>query len=265
VNGTGGLIGPAAAALLIDSGASTQKITIGGTSANAVDISRAGILTRLLGNATVAGTLGVTSDFSVNTSKFTVTASTGATAFAGDLAINGTSFTVASATGNTVMAGSLTGSNASGFLVDSSATQPLKLGTASTTTSVTISRSGQTTTVAGLLTVSGNATFNGTTTFNGTGTAGIGSAITLLEIGTCTETTGANPFVCDGSAGHAVFGITLTNLNAANDWLFVNFVSAGSIKGPCEVDAITTNTSFTIRCAATPAGPAVMNILRVRK
>src|SRR5207249_1063452 len=71
VNGTGGLSGPATAALLIDSGANSQQITIGGALATQVDVARSGILTRILGSATVGSTLGVTGDFSVNTNKFT--------------------------------------------------------------------------------------------------------------------------------------------------------------------------------------------------
>jgi hypothetical protein len=60
------------------------------------------------GNTTISGTLGLTGDFTLNTNKFTVTASTGATAVAGDFSINTNKFTVASTTGNTVVAGSLT-------------------------------------------------------------------------------------------------------------------------------------------------------------
>ena len=181
--GAGALLGPATAAFLIDvppPPASAQQITIGGTSATQVDIARSGILTRILGSATVGSSLGVTGDFSVNSTKFTANATSGNVAFLGDLAINGTKFTVAASTGDTVMAGALTGSNATAFLIDSSATLPLKLGTASTTTSVTISRSGQTTTVAGLLVVTGSATFNGTVQVGSTGTA-----LTEIRTGTC--------------------------------------------------------------------------------
>jgi hypothetical protein len=170
INGTGGIAGPAAAALVIDA-TGAQNIDIGGANATTINIGRATQLAALLGNVTVAGTLGVTGDFSVNTNKFSVTA----------------------ATGNTLVAGTLTGSAATGFAVDSSVNQPLKLGTAATTTAVTISRAGQTTTVAGLLTVTGNSTFTGTSTFNGDSTfngnvqvGATGDPLTEIRTGTCT-------------------------------------------------------------------------------
>lgn len=65
------------------------------------------------GNTAVAGTLGVTGDFAVNTNKFTVTAANGNTLVAGtlgvtgDFAVNTNKFTVAAASGNTVVAGTL--------------------------------------------------------------------------------------------------------------------------------------------------------------
>ncbi|HMC70751.1 MAG TPA: hypothetical protein VKJ07_16455, partial [Mycobacteriales bacterium] len=164
INGTGGIAGPAAAALVIDA-TGAQNITLGGTSAATINIGRATQLAALLGNVTVAGTLGVTGDFAINTNKFTVTA----------------------ASGNTLIAGNLTGSGATGFAIDSSVNQPLQLGTAATTTSVTISRVGQTTTVAGLLTVTGTSTFTGSTTHNGTVQVGAtGTALTEIRTGTCT-------------------------------------------------------------------------------
>jgi hypothetical protein len=157
INGTGGIAGPAAAALVIDA-TGAQNINIGGTSATTINIGRATQLQALLGNVTVAGTLGVTNDFSINTNKFTV----------------------AAATGNTVVGGTLSGSGAAGLAIDSSVNQPLAVGTAATTTAVTISRAGQTTTVAGLLTVTGNTTFNGTAQVGSTGTA-----LTEIRTGTC--------------------------------------------------------------------------------
>jgi hypothetical protein len=164
INGAGGISGPAAAALVIDA-AAAQNINIGGTNAVTVNIGRLGQLQALLGNVTVGGTLGVTGNFSVNTNKFTV----------------------AAATGNTLIGGTLTGSGATGFAIDSSVNQPLQVGTAATTTSVTISRAGQTTTVAGLLTVTGNTTLNGTTTANGTVQIGsTGTPLNEIRTGTCT-------------------------------------------------------------------------------
>jgi hypothetical protein len=158
INGTGGIAGPAAAALVIDA-TGAQNVTIGGTNATTISIGRAGQLQALLGNVTVAGTLGVTGNFSINTNKFTVNAGTG----------------------DTLVGGTLTGSGATGFAIDSSVNQPLTVGTAATTTSVTISRAGQTTTVAGLLTVTGNTTLNGTVRVGSTGTP-----LNEIRTGTCT-------------------------------------------------------------------------------
>jgi len=174
VNGAGGISGPTAAALLIDA-TGAQSIAIGGTNATTLSLGRSGQLQALLGNVTVAGTLGVTGNLTVNTNKLTVTAATGALAFAGDLNINGGKFTVAAATGNTVIGGSLVGNNATGFLIDASGTQPISIGTTTGTAGVTIGRAGQLTTVAG------NAQVNGTFTLSTTG-----SALAEMRTGTCT-------------------------------------------------------------------------------
>jgi hypothetical protein len=145
INGTGGIAGPAAAALVIDA-TGAQNINIGGTNATTLNIGRATQIQALLGNVTVAG------DLNVNSGKFTVTA----------------------ASGNTVIAGSLTGNNATGFLIDASGTQPISIGTGAGTSGVTLSRSGQLTTVAG------NAQVNGTFQL-----ASTGSALTEMRTGTC--------------------------------------------------------------------------------
>lgn len=76
----------------------------------------------------ITGTFGASSDFAINTSKFTVTASSGNTAVAGtlgvtgDVSVNTSKFTVAASSGNTAIAGTLavTGqltANASGGVV----------------------------------------------------------------------------------------------------------------------------------------------------
>lgn len=67
----------------------------------------------ITGNSTVTGTLGVSSDFAVNTNKFTVAGASGNTVIAGtlgvtgDVAVNTNKFTVAASSGNTVVAGTL--------------------------------------------------------------------------------------------------------------------------------------------------------------
>jgi hypothetical protein len=106
----------------------------------------------------------------------------------GSFTINTNKFTVAAASGNTLIAGTLTGSGATGFAIDSSVNQPLTVGTAATTTSVTISRAGQTTTVAGLLSVTGATTHVGTVQVGATGTA-----LNEIRTGSCSNPTTTVP------------------------------------------------------------------------
>jgi hypothetical protein len=109
------------------------------------------------GNTAVGGTLGVASDLAVNTNKFTVVGASGNTAIAGtlgvtgDVAINTNKFTVAAASGNTVVAGTL------GVASD----------VAINTNKFTVQGSSGNTLVAGTLAVAGATTLTGALNANG--------------------------------------------------------------------------------------------------
>lgn len=166
------------------------------------------------GNLSVPGTLSSTGDFSVNTNKFNVTASSGNTSVAGTLgvtgatslsslstsgaatvgttlgvtgnfAVNTNKFTVAAASGNTVVAGTLNvtgasvlGSLSSGTLTVSGLSQVAELDALSdTTVGGTFDVSGATTLAS--LTANGNATLNGDLAVNGNTTIGNASGDSL--------------------------------------------------------------------------------------
>lgn len=92
------------------------------------------------GNTTVAGTLGVTSDFAINTNKFTVTASSGNTLVAGTLTSTGTIAATAAATVGTTLgvtgASTLTGgiANGSGLIKNYMGWKPSTLTVGTSTT-----------------------------------------------------------------------------------------------------------------------------------
>jgi hypothetical protein len=97
-------------------------------------------------------------------------------------------------------------------------------------------------------------------TLDGKGTGGVilgsGSAVTLLEIGTCTNTGTATSFACTGGA---LSGIT--NI-AAGDIITISQASGtGKV---CSVSLVTTN-SFTVLCSANLTNPVVWNVLHVKK
>ncbi|USO08033.1 MAG: hypothetical protein H6866_02110 [Rhodospirillales bacterium] len=99
----------------------TDKFTINATNGDTLVAGNLGVT----GNGTVTGTLGVTGagtfdstvavagDFTINTDKFTVAATSGNTAIAGtlgvggDVDVGGGKFTIGAATGNTAVAGTL--------------------------------------------------------------------------------------------------------------------------------------------------------------
>jgi hypothetical protein len=187
----GAVVGPAAAAFIIDASGG-QNINLGGTTGtNTINIGRTGQIAALLGNVTVAGDVNVNvgkftitaatgataiaGDVNVNAGKFVITAATGATAIAGDVNVNAGRFTVAAATGNTVIGGTLIGSGSTGFLIDASGTTPtIGIGTGAGSGAVTLSRTGVLTTIAG------NAQVTGTFTVAATGTA-----LNEIRFGTC--------------------------------------------------------------------------------
>lgn len=155
------------------------------------------------GATTLSSTANVVGDFSVNTNKFTVAASSGNTAVAGtfsvtgtsshtgnatfggtvgitgDLAVNTNKFTVTAASGNTAIAGTLgvTGDvavNTNKFTVASASGNTVIAGTAGVagdfavnTNKFTVVAASGNTTVAGTLGVTGNTTLSGTLNVTG--------------------------------------------------------------------------------------------------
>jgi hypothetical protein len=96
-------------AKVVDIGTAGVSITGTLTSSGALTVSAGGAA--VTGNSTVTGTLGVSSDFAVNTSKFTVAASSGNTAVAGTLAVTGAS----------TLTGTLSANNSAGITARNSA------------------------------------------------------------------------------------------------------------------------------------------------
>ena len=160
--------------------------------ANTLDVSGASTLS---GNTTVGGTLGVTNDFSVNTNKFTVAATTGNTLVAGTLNV----------TGHTTFEGvTSTGATGTGNLVYSAS--PTFSGTL---TAANITNSGLTlgrVTFAGLngaLTDSANLTFS-------SGTLTVGTSIIAGGV-----TIGSSDITLTGGNITGALGITATGTISA--------------------------------------------------
>jgi hypothetical protein len=160
--------------------------------ANTLDVSGASTLS---GNTTVGGTLGVTNDFSVNTNKFTVAASTGNTLVAGTLNV----------TGHTTFEGvTSTGATGTGNLVYSAS--PTFSGTL---TAANITDSGLTAGrvtfagLAGALTDSANLTFS-------SGTLTVGTSIIAGGV-----TIGSSDITLTGGNITGVLGITATGTISA--------------------------------------------------
>jgi hypothetical protein len=191
-----------ATTMTIDAGGAAA-LNLGTGSANAVSISKSGVTTTVNGALTVtqagsfSSTLAVTSDFSVNTNKFTVTAATGNTSVggtlssAGDFAVNTNKFNVTASNGNTSVAGTLgvTGN----------------------------------TTLSGNLDVTGAAAFKKGTDFATTGSSNnvaFGS-VSLVRL------TGASAQTITGIAG-GTDGRLLTLVNAASQAAIISNLSASS-------------------------------------
>jgi hypothetical protein len=159
--GTGAITGPttAAAQFSIDNG-NASAINIGGTTATTLNLGRSGQTQALLGNATVAGTLGVTG----NTTLSGTLGVTGATTLSSTLGV----------TGNTTLGGTLTGPSAAAFSIDAGGAQNINIG-GTTATTLNLGRSGQTQALLGNATVAGTLTTTGQENANGglrIGTAG---------------------------------------------------------------------------------------------
>jgi len=147
---TGAITGPNAGAFSIDNG-NASAINIGGTTATTVNIGRSDQIQALLGNATVAGTLGVGGDFAVNTSKFAVTAASGNTVVAGTLGVAGDVTVNTNRLTINATTGAIAGPNSGAFTIDNGNASAINLGTATATT-INIGRTGQSTVVGGVLT-----------------------------------------------------------------------------------------------------------------
>ncbi|HUG06626.1 MAG TPA: response regulator [Candidatus Limnocylindria bacterium] len=143
------ITGPAAGAFAIDNG-NASALDIGGTNATTVNIGRAGQIQALLGNASVAGTFGVT----------------GATTLSSTLGV----------TGNTTLSGTLTGPAAATFAIDSGGANAISIG-GTTATTLNLGRSGQTQALLGNATVAGTLGVTGATTLSST--LGVTGATTL--------------------------------------------------------------------------------------
>ena len=194
--------------------------------------------------ATVAGTLAVTGDVSVNTNKFNVTAASGNTAIAGTLSVTGATtltgatnivgdfsvatskFTVAATSGNTVVAGTLQ----AGATTLSSATITNNLTVSGTFNSDDIT--------AANISVAGNATITGNLTVQGTTTTVNSTSVSISDVNLTLAKDATTSAQADG-AGFTVAGANATIIyaSASDDWTFNKNVNApnltvsGSITG----------------------------------
>jgi hypothetical protein len=134
------------------------------------------------GNTSIAGTLASVGDFAVNTNKFNVTASSGNTSVAGtfsvtgDLAVNTNKFNVTAASGNTAVAGTLVVTGAGTF----SSTLGVTGNFAVNTNKFNVTAASGNTTVGGTFGVTGATTLSSTLTIHGvtsTGATGSGDLV----------------------------------------------------------------------------------------
>lgn len=121
------------------------------------------------GDASIGTTLDVGGDFSVNTNKFTVNATTGATNVSGALTVGASKFTVNPTTGNTAVAGTL--SSTGDFSVN--------------TSQFTVNATTGNTTIAGTATIAGDVAVN-TSQFTVNATTGDTSVAGNLTVDTST-------------------------------------------------------------------------------
>ena len=151
--------------------ASLQTVEDGFAGATALQLSSAGLAS--------TGTLATTGDFSVNTNKFNVTASSGNTAVAGTLAsvgdfsVNTNKFTVAAASGNTSVAGTLNVTGTSTLAAVGGTTGSFSQTLASTgdfsvnTNKFNVTAASGNTSVAGTLSVTSSAALSSSLTVTG--------------------------------------------------------------------------------------------------
>ncbi|HEX9506613.1 MAG TPA: hypothetical protein VGA62_11485, partial [Acidimicrobiia bacterium] len=225
----GNITGPATSTFSIDNG-NASAINIGGTNATTLNLGRSGQTQALLGNATVAGTLGVTGNLSVNTNKFAVNAGTGAITGpnTGSLTIdngNASSIDIGATTattlnlgrsgqtqallGNATVGGTLNGATGGAFSIDNNTAAAINIG-GTTATTLNLGRSGQTQALLGNATVAG--TLNVTANFSvNTNKLVINSATGAIT----GPTTAATAFSIDNGNASAINigGTTATTLN----------------------------------------------------
>ena len=139
----------------------------------------AGYSIETAGALLVGGLINMSGNLNINTNKFNVTASTGATAIAGDLAVATNKFTVASTTGNTAVAGTLG--------------------------------------VTGLTTLTGGATITGTTELNEVRESV--AVVTLTSNAGTFDWTASNLYYADASAQSAALTFNLTNVPTDNNYM----------------------------------------------
>ncbi len=206
VNATATTVNFAGAATALTIGATTGTATIRNTTVAITNNATVGGTLGVTGATTLSGTANVVGDFSVNTNKFTVAASSGNTAVAGTFSVTGTSshtgnstfggtvgitgdlsvntnkFTVTAASGNTAIAGTLgvagdVAVNTNKFTVAASSGNTVIAGTAGVagdfavnTNKFTVVAASGNTSVAGTLAVTGNTTLSGTLAVTGVAT-----------------------------------------------------------------------------------------------
>lgn len=208
----------------------------------------------------LTSTLSAAGNFSVNTNKFTVAASSGNTAILGDVAVNTNKFTVAASTGNTSIAGNLavtgtstlTGStNVAGNFSVATNKLNVAFATGNTTVAGTLGVTGATTFTGGVTVTSPMKNYHGwspPTLTSGTSTTPSATVVYLTQIFipvnvTLTgvkvnngATVGTNSYIVAlfNSAGGAVANSTLTGtLTAgADSFQTIPFTATYAAKGP---------------------------------
>lgn len=177
-----------------DGTVNTDVLTVDGTATVASTLGVTGVTT-LGNNLNVAGAAGVDGDFDVNTTKFTVNATTGNTAVAGTLGVTGatTLSSTLGVTGTTNLGSALNVTGATG--IDGNFDVA--------TNKFTVDSQSGNTNVAGVLAVTGN--INGSSGLNVTGNAGIDGNFDIAT----------NKFTVSSTTGNTVVGGTLAVTGAS--------------------------------------------------
>jgi hypothetical protein len=208
----GTLTGPTAATFTIDSGGA-NTIAIGGTNATTLNLGRSGQTQALLGNGTVAGTLGVTGLATL---------------------------------GNATVGGALTGPTAANFTIDSGGANTIAIGGTNATT-LNLGRSGQTQALLGNGTVAGTFGVTGNTTLSGALTGPTAANFTI-------DSGGANAITIGGTnattlnLGRSAGTVTLPGATAAQGQILC-LTTANAI-GHCTAGASCSGTTCTCTCTA---------------